>query len=184
MNKNSQAKQSSRYLQQTLWVAALFLFSAGVAQANLANNQNSVMVTLTAGSSPADLNLSMNGTPISVIDFPKDKKFIQFAFPPGYSNFDIRVFEMNEVNEKNAIMVLYQSNPEAAVKAFDALWRGKASSQQRGHEFNLRNPQKQNMVLQNLNRDGTAQGTMHDYILKFTVDGKTYLQDPQIRNKD
>ena len=161
----------------------LLSVSAAVS-ADTANNQNSVKVTLTpeSGGDPAKLVLSMDEEPIEVIDFPEGKKFIQFAFPPEYSDYSIRVFEMNETEDKMKILALYNESQEKGVAAFDAQWNGKASSQQKGHEFNLRQPKNHNMVLQNLNRDGTEEGTLHDYILKFTVEGKTYLTDPQIRN--
>ncbi len=155
-----------------------------VAQGLSATNRNSVDVSLQAkANDPATLLLFKNGSPIDVIDFPKNKKFIRFLFPEGYSNFDIRVFELNESAEKTRILSLYQADPAAGVEAYDAQWNGKASSQQKGHEFNLNAPSDKYMILRNLNKDGTIHGTLHDYIIKFTVNGITYLQDPQIRNK-
>ncbi len=174
----------------TCWTKKAVFFSlllvglSFTAHSQVANNRNSVMVTLTAGSAPDQLTLMMDGVPIQFIDFPKSKKFIQFQFPANYSNFSIRVFEMNEAEDKNTILQQYAQNAQRGIAAFDAQWRGKASSQQKGHEFNLKAPKGKNMVLQNLNKDGTAHGTLHDYILKFTVGGKTYLVDPQIRNRD
>ncbi len=181
-----QNKLSLKMIGKSLGCMAMVLvFSAFSAPADIANNENSVKVVLTpSATGPADLVLSMDGKEIEYIDFPKGKKFIQFEFPEKFSNYSIRVFEMNEVDEKQRIMDLYEGNVDKGIKAFDEQWEGKASSQQRGHEFNLRDPRNRNMVLQNLNRDGTAEGTLHDYILKFTVEEKTYLVDPQIRNRD
>ncbi len=165
--------------------AMMLVFSAFAVYADIANNENSVKVVLTpSATGPADLVLTMNGQEIEYIDFPKGKKFIQFEFPENYSDYSIRVFEMNEVDDKKRIIDLYEGNVDKGITAFDEQWEGKASSQQKGHEFNLRDPRNRNMVLQNLNRDGTAAGTLHDYILKFTVGEKTYLLDPQIRNRD
>ncbi|MCW8107936.1 hypothetical protein OPS25_05440 [Alteromonas ponticola] len=174
-------------LKLLILTAAFILFTTSSlpALADGATNQNSVEVKLVpSADNPADLILYMGNEKIEVIDFPKGKKFIQFAFPAEYSNYSIRVFEMNEVADKTRIMDLYKTNPAQGIEAFDKQWEGKASSQQKGHEFNLREPKNHNMVLQNLNRDGTREGTLHDYILKFTVNGKTYLHDPQIRNRD
>ena len=176
--------QTWRFAPVALILSVLFFGFTSTVYSQEVNNRNSVMVTLTASSAPDQLTLMMDGVPIEFIDFPKSKKFIQFEFPQDYSNYSIRVFEMNETQSKETILQLYAQNADRGVAAFDAQWRGKASSQQKGHEFNLRTPRGRNMVLQNLNKDGTAHGTLHDYILKFTVAGKTYLLDPQIRNRD
>ncbi len=137
-----------------------------------------------ADTRPDNLLLYRDGQQIEVIDFEKDKKFIRFNFPQGYSSYDLKVFEMNEVSEKEAIMQAYQQDREKGVKAFNALWPNHASSEQNAREFSVHPHGGQALVVHNKNVDGTAEGVMHDYILRFTVGDKTYLSDPSIRNKN
>tara|TARA_B100002049_G_scaffold15231_1_gene10538 strand:- start:327 stop:812 length:486 start_codon:yes stop_codon:yes gene_type:complete len=148
-------------------------------------SSNSVDVTLKAldKSHPEDLTLYCGDHPIDEIDFSEDKRFIRFTFPTGYSAFDIRVFEMSETQSKTDIMTAYQKQHSDGVSQFNSLWKGKASSDIKDHEFRLKSPQSQTMVVRDKDKDGTKTGTKHDYILKFTYNGDDYLLDPSIRNK-
>ncbi|WP_414828659.1 hypothetical protein [Alteromonas sp. H39] len=148
-------------------------------------DDNSVDVVLKADTAnqPGNLTLYSGTTPISEIDFPGNKRFIRFAFPDGYSDFDIRVFEENEAADKTAVMAAYQEDPQDGISKFDDTWDGKASSDQENREFKLRAPQGQKMVVRDKDKDGDETGTLHSYILKFTYNNQSYLLDPSIRNK-
>lgn len=124
-----------------------------------------------------------SGEPVRIIDFPKSKKFLRFKFPKGYSDVQIRVFERNEGEQKTDILQTYVEDPAKGIRMFDAQWGGKASSEQFNREFEFVRFSNKHLTIRNHNRDGTETGTMHDYILKYTVEGRTVLVDPSIRNK-
>lgn len=146
-------------------------------------NPNTVNVEYRAKhGSPGNPILYQDNTPIDVIEFDEDKKFIRFAFPAGYSGFDLKVFEKNELAEKNAILAAYAQSPVQGIAAFDALWSGHASSAQNSREFQVHSVGQGALVVRNKNVDGTPEGVLHDYIVKFTVNNTTYLLDPSIRN--
>lgn len=150
-------------------------------------DENSVDVTLRANdpTAPQDLTLYAGSTPITEINFPADKKYIRFTFPDGYSDFDIRVFEVNETLDKGKVMGAYKNNSENGINEFNNTWHGNASSSQFNREFKLRSSQQEEhtMVLRDQDKDGTEDGTLHSYILRFTYGSKQYLLDPSIRNK-
>ena len=148
-------------------------------------DDNSVDVVLKADTAnePGNLTLYSGSTPISEIEFPANKRFIRFAFPDDYTDFDIRVFEENETSDKTTVMTAYESDPQDGISKFDATWGGKASSDQKKREFKLRAPQGQKMVVRDKDKDGDECGTLHSYILKFTYDNQSYLLDPSIRNR-
>lgn len=131
-----------------------------------------------------NLSLFKDGQKIEIIDFPKDKKFIRFTFPEGYSDFDLKVFEKNEVAEKQKIINAYGVSLPKGVMLFNELWPNHASSAQNSREFQVHEQGGRSLVVHNKNVDGTAEGVLHDYILRFTVNGTTYLSDPSIRNKN
>lgn len=146
-------------------------------------NPNNVVVELRAdGSDPGNLTLYQDGQKIDIIDFNQDKKFIIFEFPAGYSNFDIKVFEQEEKIEKQSIMNSYMASKDSGINAFDELWPGESSSQAKSREFKIQKRAGFKLVIHNKNKDGTPEGVLHDYILKFTNGGTTYLLDPSIRN--
>lgn len=150
------------------------------------NNSIDVMFKADDASHPEELTLynSEGTTKITDIDFPSDKKFIRFAFPTGYSDYDIRVFETSEKTNKTTIMDAYDGAHSDGISKFNAQWNGEASSGGKKREFKLRTPQNQKMVLRDLDDDGTTSGTLHDYIVKFTYNNTEYLLDPSIRNKN
>ena len=171
---------------KNLMLCLALLFSA-----TLQANPNTVEVELKLASSSGgdqqradNLSLNRDGQKIQIIDFPKDKKFIRFTFPEGYSDFDLKVFEKNEVEQKRRIMDTYALSPKKGVILFNDLWPNHASSAQNSREFQVHKQGRRTLVVRNKNVDGTAEGVLHDYILRFTVNGTTYLSDPSIRNRN
>ncbi|GGW79448.1 hypothetical protein [Alteromonas halophila] len=148
-----------------------------------AANPHTIDVELKVANAVDELLLFRDGQQIDIIDFPKNKKFIRFTFPDGYRKFDLKVFEMNEVAEKETIMAAYAASREQGVSQFNTLWRGHASSTQNAREFQVHQQGRSTLVVRNKNVDGTPEGVLHDYILRFSVNGITYLSDPSIRNK-
>jgi hypothetical protein len=155
-------------------------------------NANSVDVTINsvdAQNDPTDIWLSGEDVVEDVINFTADKRFIRFTFPDGYEDFSIKVFEPEDAPIKQGIMDEYQSDASFGIAQYDALWKGKASKQRDGEspkrEFVLKSPNGQTMILRDRDQDGnTEDGTLHNFILKFTYGKQTYLFDPQIRNKE
>lgn len=161
-----------------------FLVFAGVLLATAAHaNPNAVDVEFKADEGePDNLTLYRDNQPIDIIEFTEDKKFIRFHFPEGYADFDLKVFEQNEVTQKQKIMKTYADNVQAGIESFNSLWRGHASSAQNAREFQVHSVASKLLVVRNKNVDGTPEGVLHDYIIRFTVNGTTYLLDPSIRN--
>lgn len=171
---------------KTLLLCLALLFStAPLANPNTIDVELKLAPPNGDGQQRADnLSLSKDGQKIDIIDFPKDKKFIRFTFPEGYSDFDLKVFEQNEVAEKRRIMDVYEVSPPKGVMLFNQLWPNHASSAQNSREFQVHRQGSRALVVRNKNVDGTAEGVLHDYILRFTVNGTTYLSDPSIRNRN
>ncbi|MBD3585114.1 hypothetical protein HHX48_05120 [Salinimonas sp. HHU 13199] len=167
-----------------LTYAWAFLVFAGVLLATAAHaNPNAVDVEFKADEdAPDKLTLYRDNQPIDIIEFTEDKKFIRFHFPDGYADFDLKVFEQNEVAQKQEIMKAYADNVQAGIESFNSLWRGHASSAQNAREFQVHSVASKLLVVRNKNVDGTPEGVLHDYIIRFTVNGTTYLLDPSIRN--
>ncbi len=164
-------------------VLRFMLLATAVVSTQIQANPNTINVEYRAQQgAPGDLVLYQGSQPIEVIDFTEDKKFIRFQFPAGYSGFDLKVFERNELAEKNAILNAYAQSSTTGIAAFDALWAGHASSTQNAREFQVHSVGQGALVVRNKNVDGTPEGVMHDYIVKFTVNNTTYLLDPSIRN--
>lgn len=85
-------------------------------------NPNTINVEYRAQEgAPGKLTLYQDNQPIEIIEFTHDKKFIRFEFPAGYSDFDLKVFEQNELAEKNAILSTYAQSATQGIAAFDAL---------------------------------------------------------------
>ncbi|WP_218310970.1 hypothetical protein [Alteromonas antoniana] len=146
-------------------------------------NPNTINVEYRAQEgAPGQLILYQDNQPIEIIEFTQDKKFIRFEFPAGYSDFDLKVFEQNELAEKNAILSTYAQSTTQGIAAFNALWAGHASSAQNAREFQVHSVGRKALVVRNKNVDGTPEGVLHDYIVRFTVGNTTYLLDPSIRN--
>ncbi|WP_414828660.1 hypothetical protein [Alteromonas sp. H39] len=146
-------------------------------------NPNTIHVEYRAQQgTPGQLTLYQDNQPIEIIEFTEDKKFIRFEFPDGYSDFDLKVFEQNELAEKNAILSAYAQSATEGIAAFNTLWSGHASSAQNAREFQVHSVGRKALVVRNKNVDGTPEGVMHDYIVRFTVNNTTYLLDPSIRN--
>lgn len=145
------------------------------------NDNNTVRVSLRCedSSKPGELTLyDACGNKIDEIDMDPSKKFIFFDFPENYSDFDIRIFEPSEQSQKDHIMSTYADDKTQGLTDFGEKWGGWPSSGGKDGEFRLRSPDGTTMRL----RDKEDDFNLHGYILKFTVDGTTYLQDPSIRN--
>lgn len=164
-------------------ILRFMLLATAVVSTQIQANPNTINVEYKAQQgAPGKLVLYQGNRPIDIIDFTEDKKFIRFQFPAGYSRFDLKVFEQNELAEKNAILNAYTQSSTKGIAAFDALWSGHASSAQNAREFQVHSVGQKALVVRNKNVDGTPEGVMHDYIVKFTVNNTTYLLDPSIRN--
>jgi hypothetical protein len=142
---------------------------------------------------PEELQFSVGGTVVTEIDFFSDESDIQFTFPSGYSNFDIRVFESDQEDQKTAIMSTYSTDPATAITDFDNLWNGNASKKGSGkshREFKVQSNSGNTLVVSDRDQDGgkSPDGTAHSFILKFGYVGTNsagfHLFDPQIRNKE
>ncbi|WP_018984871.1 hypothetical protein [Salinimonas chungwhensis] len=167
----------NNYVWVTLALTGMLLAAAANA------NPNAIDVEFRADQgAPDNLTLYQDDQPIDVIDFPEDKKFIRFHFPAGYADFDLKVFEQNEIAEKQKIMNAYATDSSAGIDSFNSLWRGHASSAQNSREFQVRTVARKLLVVRNKNVDGTPEGVLHDYIIRFTVGDRIYLLDPSIRN--
>lgn len=157
------------------------------AKAELRNTpckRNSISVELVpVNNSVSELALVYKKQTVEVINFPKTKRFIRFAFPQGYSEFDIRVFEENESELKTTIMNAYESDSSAGFSLFDSQWGGDASSGQHQRQFLKAGSDASTLFVLNKNKDGTRKGTEHTYILSFKWQNDRYLLDPKIRNR-
>lgn len=133
---------------------------------------------------PPQLTLFQDGEPIDIIEFTADKRYIRFTFPEGYSDPDIRVFEMFEIYQKLGIEQIYRFQPSYAVNRFNSQWEGFGSSQLSFREFRAIPTDDNSLLIINYNYDGTAEGRDHPFLIRYTFDGVTYLQDPSIRNRN
>lgn len=145
-------------------------------------NSDDVVLTPKDGNC-SNLIISRGNQQVDIIDCHKNKRFIRFTFPEGFSDFSVRVFEESENDQKLAIINAYEREPQQGFTAFDAQWEGLASSGRHERQFVLKAPQGQTMVLRNKHNDAREHDTYHTFILSFVWQGDRYLVDPRIRNK-
>lgn len=149
-------------------------------------DENTIDVTLTQLQSDLpSLGMTIDGQTVSEIEFTPDKTFIRFTFPDGYSNFDVRIFELDEFAFKRGIMELYAYDPALGIRAFEEQWQGQASSGGRQREFVRKTKLEttQTLVLKDKDLDCPSEGgTLHFCILSFYLQELRFLQDPRIRN--